>query len=58
MTTEQARLTEAVAKLAVAIESGDCTPEIEELEALLKICLHNRLPTEAARVRRWLGRAL
>jgi hypothetical protein len=48
-------LVEAVAKLAVAIDRGDVTPELLELQALAVICAAQDLPDEAARIRRWLG---
>lgn len=54
---ERTRMAEAVAKLAVAIDTGECRPEPLELEALAVLCDRQRLPADAARVRRWMGGA-
>ena len=50
----QRRLREAVAKLAAAIAADEVTPSVVELEALAGLCEVHCLPTEAARVRRWM----
>jgi hypothetical protein len=48
-------LIEAVAALAVAIDAGELTPEILELQALAVICEAQGLTDEAARIRRWIA---
>lgn len=51
----RARLKEAVAKMAHAIESSDeVCPTHHELYALAELCDEHDLPIEAARVRRWM----
>lgn len=56
--TDPRRLAQCVAELGAAIASGEVTPEWMELQALALICDENKLPIEAARVRRWMeGRA-
>ena len=52
--TRRERLREAVAKMADAMATGACTPSRVELEALALVCEDQFLPTEAARVRRWM----
>lgn len=54
--TRADRLAEAVAKLAIAIEMGECTPQLVELQALAYICDEHGLPAEAMRVRWWIAR--
>lgn len=49
------RIAAAVAVLAQAIDRGDVTPVLEELEAAVAVCEEHDLPIEAARIRRWLG---
>jgi hypothetical protein len=49
----QARIREAVAALAIAIDQGDVDPTLEELQALTTLCDRQQLPDEAERVRRW-----
>lgn len=49
------RLAGAVAALAIGIERGECTPLPVELEALAQLCEEQWLPSEAARVRRWMN---
>lgn len=50
------RLAEAVAKLAIDIANGECTPALVELQALAYICEEHGLPAEAMRVRWWIAR--
>lgn len=51
---QRQRLREAIAKLATAIAEGGGVPTRLELEALIYLCNKHYLPTEAARVRRWM----
>lgn len=54
-TTRRLRLREAIGKMADAIAAGDLTPLPIELEALAQLCDEQFLPSEAARVRRWMA---
>lgn len=49
------RLRECIARMAEAIATGECTPLRVELEVVLDLCHQHRLPTEAARVSRWMS---
>jgi hypothetical protein len=49
------RLAEAIAKMATAIDLGECVPTLEELKAVVQTCDEQQLPAEASRVRRWMG---
>jgi hypothetical protein len=50
------RLREAVAKMATAIDTGECDPPTRaELEAVAALCTEYFLPVELARVRRWMA---
>lgn len=47
-------LREAIAKLALVIAEGGGTPSQVELHRIIELCHDHFLPTEAARVRRWM----
>ena len=51
------RLASAVAQLAIAIDAGEVEPIVLELRIIAGLCDDHQLPTEAARVRRWMGDA-
>jgi hypothetical protein len=55
LTVDRRRLQEAVAKLGEALATGEVKPSPGELQALAAVCDANRLPIEAARVRRWMA---
>ena len=48
------RLIQVVTKLARAVDAGEAMPQPNELEALATVLEEQRLPIEAARVRRWI----
>lgn len=48
------RLAGCIAKMADAIAAGELTPSVVELQALAQLCEEQWLPSEAARVRRWM----
>jgi hypothetical protein len=49
------RLRECVAKIAGAIDRGECQPQAWELDALAELCRRAGLQQEQARIRRWMG---
>lgn len=49
------RLRDAIAKMAIAIAEGECTPTRDELNAVAALCTEYFLPVELARVRRWMA---
>ena len=51
------RLAECIAKLATAIDKGECRPTFDELRALAIVCDRNGNFAEAARVRSWFARS-
>lgn len=55
VSARRSRLTEAIARLATAIDYDEVTPDPIELQALAALCDDAHLTVEAARVRRWLG---
>ena len=51
---QRARLVDAVAALAHAIDRGEAEPIRAELDAIAFLCDDYQLPHEAARIRRWI----
>lgn len=51
----RANLVAEIPRLAIALDVGDVEPVVAELRLIARLCDDHQLPTEAARIRRWIG---